>query len=159
MRVEVATAEQIYQVGAAMRDRDYAEFSAMSHVADREMAAQGLVDRYAGLSSVRCAMMDDGTPVGIGGPLWLRPNVATLLFYATDDFTKLVHPLTRYMRHTLMPSVKAEGAHRIECMSLATYTEMQTWVELFGLRPEARLRAYGRNGEDFISYAWLAKQQ
>lgn len=159
MQIQQATAEQIYDVGLHMRERDYAEFTAMSHVGSREQAASGLVDRYDGIASVVCATQDDGTPVGIGGPLWLRPNVATMLFYATDAFPEIAVPLTRYCKTVMFPDIRAQGAHRIECLSLATYVEMQNWVELFGLRREATLRAYGRNGEDYVSFAWLRDQE
>lgn len=141
-----------------MRERDYAELSAMTGWLSRRHAADSLVVRYSHMESVECVKLPDGTPVGIGGPLWMRPNVATLLFFATDDFRSVAMDLTRYMRRSLIPDIKAQGAHRIECLSLDTYTEMQTWVRTFGLRREGVLRAYGCNGEDFASFAWVKDQ-
>jgi hypothetical protein len=155
MQTPQATAEQIRYVALRMRERDWAEFTAMSFLDDRELVAQSLEENYAGLDGIIGFTADDGTPFGIGGPVWLRPNVASLLFFATDDFRRHVVPMTRYVKGVMMPGIRAQGAHRIECFSLSTYTEMQQWVELFGLRPEATLRGYGRNGEDFISFAWV----
>lgn len=159
MRVTEATAQNINSVAERMRERDLAEFSATSFFSDREGAAVTLVERYAGLENLECATLDDGTPVAIGGVLWLRPNVASILFFATDDFERIVVPLTRHVRRNVIATAKDVGAHRIECMSLASYTQMRSWVEVFGLREEARLRAYGKNGEDFISYAWVENQE
>ena len=159
MRVIEATAENIHDVAERMRDRDLAEFSALSFFDDREGIAVTMVERYAGLQGIECATLDDGTPVAIGGLMWLRPNVATILFFATDDFDKIVTSLTRHVARNVIGTAKAVGARRIECFSLATYTEMRAWVEVFGLRPEGVLRAYGKNGEDFVPYAWLKDQE
>jgi hypothetical protein len=157
MRVVPVTPDNIRFVAERMRERDLAEFSATSYFGDRENAAQYLVDNYAEYPGLECVTLDDGTPVGIGGVIWLRPNVGSMLFFATDDFDKIVVSLTRHAAKNIYAPAKAV-AHRIECFSLATYTQMQQWVEVFGLRPEATLRQYGKNGEDFIVYAWVKGQ-
>jgi hypothetical protein len=158
MKVIPADEDNIRYVAERMRDRDLAEFSAMSFFDDRQNAAERLVESYAGYPGLECVTLDDGTPVGVGGPIWLRPNVATMLFFATDDFDRIVVSLTRHSRQNVFGPAKAL-AHRIECFSMAGYTQMQQWVELFGLRPEARLRRYGKRGEDFIIYAWQRGQE
>jgi hypothetical protein len=152
-----ATADHIRAVALKMRDRDLAEFSALSYADDREAAAEILASNYADFAGVECALLD-GDPVAIGGVIWTRPRVASLLFYATDDYGKVVRPLTRYIRANAMRVAKSY-ATRIECFSLSTYTEMRQWVEMFGLKPEATLRSYGKNGEDFVVYAWLPEQE
>ena len=157
MKVVDVTPENVRYVAERMRDRDLAEFSALSYYSDRERAAEHLVNAYADYPGLECVTLDDGTPVGIGGCIWSSPGVASMLFFATNDFDKIVVSLTRYSHKNIFAPAKAM-AHRIECFSLATYTQMQQWVELFGLRQEAVLREYGRNGEDFIVYAWLASQ-
>lgn len=147
-----ATPSNVYYVALQMRARDLAEFSAMTYDDDRVSAAIRLAALYGDMPGVECAMLD-GVPVAVGGLVWARPGVASLLFYATDAFPKIVHGLTRYINRTGMAEAK-QRAHRIECFSLSTYTEMQQWVEVFGLKPEATLRGYGKNGEDFTVYAW-----
>lgn len=158
MRVVPVTAENLRYVAERMRDRDLAEFSAMAYTDTREEAADRLVRAYADHPGLECVTLDDGTPVGVGGVLWLRPGVASLLFFATDDFDRIVVSLTRHARLNVFRPARAL-AHRIECFSLSTYTQMQQWVELFGLRPEATLRRYGKGGEDFIVYAWTRPPQ
>lgn len=152
-----ATPSDIARVALNMRDRDLAELSAMSYVNGRAEAAEVLVERYTGRSGVECAKLN-GVPVAIGSMLWTRPGVVSLLFYATDAFPKVAVGLTRYIRNGPMREAKGR-AHRIECFSLSSYTEMRQWVEGFGLRPEATLRQFGRNGEDFIVYAWLRDEE
>lgn len=158
MKVTDVTAENLKYIAERMRDRDLAEFSAMSYFDDRENAARFLCENYADYPGLYCVTLDDGTPVGAGGTIWIRPNVASMLFFATDDFDRIVVSLTRFSTKEIFNPAKAL-AHRIECFSLASYTQMQSWVELFGLRPEATLRGYGKNGEDFIVYAWLRGQE
>jgi hypothetical protein len=157
MKVEKVTADNLRYIAERMRDRDLAEFRAMSYFDDRADAARFLVQNYADYPGLDCVTLDDGTPVGAGGCIWIRPNVASMLFFATDNFDKIVVSLTRHSHKNIFAPAKAL-AHRIECFSLASYTQMQQWVELFGLRPEATLRQYGKNGEDFIVYAWLKDQ-
>jgi hypothetical protein len=147
-----ATEAHVRAVALRMRDRDLAEFSAMSWTNDRAGAAERLGLAYGDMTGVQCALLD-GKPVAIGGLIWTRPGVVSLLFYATDDFPSVVVALTRHIAAEM--TVAKAVANRIECFSMSTYTEMQQWVELFGLRPEATLRRYGKNGEDFIVYAWL----
>jgi hypothetical protein len=151
-----AREEHIRAVALGMRPRDLAELSAVSYVESRQDAADVLAGRYADHPNVECALWR-GEPVAIGGLLWTRPNVASLLFYATPAFPKVVVGLTRYIQVTALARAKAH-AHRIECFSLSTYAEMRQWVESFGLEREATLRQFGRNGEDFIVYAWLRSE-
>ena len=152
-----ATSEHIRQVALNMRDRDVAEFSALSYLDRREDIAESLVTNYAGVSGITAVLLD-GEPVAIGGAVWVRPDVASLLFYATDAFPKIVIALTRYARDEVITPAKLR-AHRIECFSLSTYTVMQQWVETLGLKRECTLRQYGKRREDFIVYAWLRGQE
>ena len=55
----------------------------------------------------------------------------------------------------MMPKIAGAGAHRAECMSLASLADNHRWLEMLGARREATLRGFGKNGEDFHLYAWL----
>ena len=153
IRFVPATAEHVRAVALHMRDRDLTEFSALTFYDTREAAADVLVGSYGGHEQVEAMLFDD-RPVAIGGLITTRPGVVSLLFFATDDFVRVVRPLTHYIKTGPMARAK-ERANRIECFSHSTYTEMRQWVETFGLKPQATLRRYGKNGEDFIVYAWL----
>lgn len=148
-----ATREHVRAVALEMRDRDLAEFSALTFYDDRTGAADMLAPLYGGHPAVECALFD-GRPAAVGGMIQTRPGVVSLLFFATDDFARIVRPITHYVQTGPMARAK-KTANRIECFSHVEHTEMRQWVELFGLRPQATLPRYGKRGEDFLVYAWL----
>ena len=155
MKVEPATALDVEAVALAMRARDYAEFSAVSWAADRAELARHLAARYGDQPSVICGH-HDGLPACIGGTIEARPNVLSLLFFATDVFPQIALPATRFIRDRLFPRLRAVGVHRIEAVSMAGHKETHRWLRTLGLEPEvAVMRGYGRAGEDFVQFAWV----
>lgn len=155
MRIKDATADDIAYVARHMRDRDLMEFSAVLEADTREDIADILVDRYADLDCLISAWRGN-RPVAVGGAVGIRPNVGSLMFLATDDFPSIVLPLTRFIRRTYFPSLEEVGIHRIECTSLDTYAEMHRWLGTLGMAQEGGpFRAYGKNGENFVPFAWV----
>lgn len=154
-KLEIAGAEymDIALVAARMRDRDVVEFLATSTAVDRPDLAMQLTRRY-GQSNELIVARYDGEAVAIGGLIQHRPNVATLLFFATDAFPAVALGLTRFITRRLFPEVKAVGTHRIECVSHAEHTDAHRWIELLGLRREAEFKRFGRSGETFLQFAW-----
>lgn len=155
MRLWPATAHDVASVALRMRDRDVAEMSAMSWADSREELAATLSATYGGRHDTSAIGRTVGVPIAICALAQHRPGVATLAMFATDDFPNIAIPLTRFIVKTLFPSVREAGAHRIECVTDARYTEMHRWLDLIGLRRRADLEAYGRNRERFIEYAWV----
>jgi len=152
MKIDVATDEDIRAVALQMRERDFAEFSAVTPVETREALADLLAARYGGRPDVLCASIDDG-PVCIGGTIESRPNVMTLLFFATDKFPDIAIPITRFIRRLFSGYEKA-GVHRIEAVSLDDYAQMHRWLRSLGLQDETGpMRNYGKGGETFIQFA------
>ena len=155
MKIEPATVQDVMAVATAMRERDFDEFSAVSWAETRDGVARDLADRYGGRPDVLCGFWKD-KPTCIGGTIEARPNVLTLLFFATDDFPKIGFPLTRFIRNTLFPKMRAAGVHRIEAVSMAGHDQTHEWLRVIGLDQETEpLRKYGKNGEDFIQFAWV----
>lgn len=153
MKIEPATKADVFEVALDMRQRDFAEFSAVSFANSRDELATLLAERYGDRHDVLCGSWK-GRPVCIGGFVMARPNVITLLFFATDDFPQIGLGITRFIRKNLFPKLAAAGAHRIEAVSLAEYSEIHAWLATIGLRPETGpLLGYGRNGEAFIQFA------
>lgn len=154
MRVEAASREHVRFVAENMRDRDFEEFSAVTEVSSRSELANYMADAYGGRPDVVCGLLDE-TPVCIGGSIAMRPNVVTLLFFATPDFAKIAYPATRFIKKELFPRLVEAGTHRIEAVSLATYTDVHKWLHVLGLRQETGpLKNYGKNGEAFVQFAW-----
>ena len=156
MKIDAPTREDILSVALAMRDRDYDEFSALSPADSREALAETLADRYAGREDTFCAYAGS-EPVAVGAMVQGRPGVVTLMFFATDRLPEIGLALTKFITQRLFPAYRARGVHRIECVSLEGYEEVHRWIEVLGLRHEAGpFRGFGKNGEAFIQFAWVA---
>lgn len=150
MRIDAPSREDIAFVAARMRKRELAEFAAVSPYMDpREMLAS-LPDRF-GPYGYGFYLGD--RPVGIGMMAIVRPNVATIGFFATDEFPKIALPLARFVRRHLFPNYRAVGVHRIDAYVSAANPQGMRWCETVGLHREATLRGFGRDGEDFHVYA------
>lgn len=152
MKIERATADAVRHVALNMRDRDFAEFSAVSPASSREQLAGVLSRSYGGREDV-FAVYNGQTPVCIAGTIEAWPNVITLLFFATDDFPKVARPVARFFRR-LFDQYEADGVHRIQAIALDDYAQTHQWLRLFGLKAEtAPMLNYGRHGEAFIQFS------
>ena len=156
MKIDAPSRGDILAVALALRERDYAEFSALSFAEDRASLAGALADRYAGKSDTFCAYAGDD-PVAVGAMVMGRPGVVTLMFFATDRIPEIGLALTKFITQRLFPAYRAIGVHRIECVSLEGYEEVHRWIEILGLRREAGpFKGFGRGGEAFVQFAWVA---
>ncbi len=156
MKIDAPSREDILRVARAMRERDYDEFSALSFAGDREALAETLADRYADRDDTFCAFEDDD-PVAVGAMVQGRPGVVTLMFFATDRLPEIGLALTKFITQRLFPAYRARGVHRIECVSLEGYEEVHRWIEVLGLQREAGpFRGFGKSGEAFVQFAWVA---
>ncbi len=156
MRISSPTPELVRQVALNMRDRDYKEFSAVSFAQNREELADAMAERYGERLDVMVGCLDDMTPVCVGAAVMARPNVVTLLFFATKDFKKIALPATRFIKKQFLARLVATGVHRIEAVSLAGYSEAHKWLEALGLKQETQaMLDYGKNREAFTQFAWV----
>lgn len=156
MKIEQATISDVHSVAERMRERDFEEFSAVAPIDNRVGLANLMAARYGGRPDVMCGSHQDA-PVCIGGTVEARPNVISLLFFATDDFPKIALSITRFIRVNLFPKLIASGVHRIEAVSLAGHEQTHDWLRTIGLDKETGpMHGYGKNGEAFIQFAWSA---
>lgn len=152
MHFSDADPDAIRQVALNMRERDFAEFSAVNYFGeDRKELAEGLANHYADREDVT-VIWHRAAPVAVAGTISLRPNSVALLFFATPAVSEIGLPLTRSVRETLA-TLERHGVHRMECVTLAGYGEMQRWLRLLGFEQEGVCRAFGRNGEDFLQFS------
>lgn len=152
MKIDVATKQDVYEAALHMRDSDYREFSALSWAHDRETLARDLAGRPSPSRPIVARMND--RPVAVGDVLEIRPNVLTLYFFATDDFPRIALQLTRFLRYRLLGPLMLT-AHRVEAASMVGHDTAHRWIRFLGLSEEAVLRGYGKNGEDFVQFAWV----
>lgn len=154
MKISKATAEDVLHVALNMRERDYEEFSALSKTDNKGALAEDLVARFGGQDHTLCGNL--GGPTVIAAAVETRPNVLSLLFFATDEFPKVADATTRFIKQQFFPAMVAAGVHRIEAVSLAGYEQSERWLGVLGLKPETSpLRGYGKNGEAFVMYSWV----
>lgn len=157
MKIRPPTAAEVVLVAKAMRERDLREFLAVSPHEMHATLTMGLAERFGDRSDTYGFYLDDNTPVAVGAMVQHRPNVVTLMFFATDDFTKVATELTKFIVNRLFPGYRKHGVHRIECISIDGYSEVHRWIELLGLQREGEpLLGYGKNRETFIQFAWVA---
>lgn len=154
--IRPATAEAVRHVAEWMRKRDLEETRAITF---GEPDPAGLIARVeTGQSWAVVAHAADGEPVALVGADPDRPGVWTVYAFGTPRWGEVVGGLTRYVRRVMIPSLVSGGAHRAQCYSISTYTQAHRWIELLGAKQEAVLRQFGRHGEDFIVFRWLATE-
>jgi hypothetical protein len=82
-------------------------------------------------------------------------EVWSISMLSTDNFQRIAKPLTKRITGHIIPLFRDLGATRLECCSLAEPSPMQKWMRRsLGARQDKVLRQHGRNGEDFILFAW-----
>ena len=157
MKIDAPTRGDVRHVAELMRTQDVTEFLAVSPAGIETQAdlVEALVNRYGGAPDAIGVYLGV-VPVAIGAMVQHRPNVATLMFFATDDFPQVAAALTRFIVQRLFPQYRAGGVHRIECVSNAEYTQAHRWIGALGLKREAVLPGYGRGMETFIQFAWVS---
>jgi hypothetical protein len=139
-----------------MRESDFEELSSLSWAEDREELAHELAVKYTCETAI-CAFSEEGIPIAIGGIFEFRPNVVSLGFFATDQLTEIGYHLTRWIMKSLFIPLKEEGIQRIEAASMITHIDAHRWLRVLGLEEESRMWKYGKNGDTFINFAWIAE--
>lgn len=154
MTVEIGVAfpDDVEAVAQNMRHRDFVEFSALSPADGRTDLANILVERYGRGAEVMVARWD-GRPIAIGGLFCYRPNVASILFLATDNFPRVALSVTRFISKELFPRYEEIGVHRFEAISMLEHDEAHRWLATLGLKKEAVFFDYGKNRETFVQFA------
>lgn len=134
-----------------MRAADRDEIFALRSDADPDRLAVDVAQRWATVGQVA---WDDGVPVAVVGATLLWPGVWMAWMFATDAWPKVGRGVTRFIRTSMIPGLVDRGAHRCEARSIISHTEAHRWLRSLGATEEARLRRYGRNGEDFLVFRW-----
>lgn len=153
LKIDPAAPAQIHDVALGMRPRDFAEISALNFADTRPELAEILVARYKNNEDVLCGSWR-GFPIVIGGFLQTRPNVLSMMMFATSEFPKIGYGITRFLKNTLMPRYEQAGIRRFEAISLDGYAEVHDWLRVLGLEAETGpLRNFGKNGESFVYFS------
>ena len=93
-------------------------------------------------------------PAAVVGTYEMWPGVWSMWAFGTDLWPKVVVPITKFIRRELDPFIKSQGAHRAQAIAHADHTEAHAWIEMLGMEREGVLKGYGRDGSDYVSFAW-----
>lgn len=149
------TAFEIYDVAKRMRQRDYDEIVCTTYSQNREELAAFLGETWSACeTTIGCGTKEDGI-IAVLTYVPLRPNVWSFGMFATDDFQKIGAQLTRLIIKRIIGAIEQTGAHRVECQSIEGYEEVHNWLEFLGLKKESLIKGFGRNGENFITFAYV----
>ena len=157
MIIAEPTYSRVLHVISNMRTTDVDEFLAVSFAGDRRALSASLLEKWGHDETAIVAMDDEGAePIAVGAIVVGTPNVGTLMFFATPRFDEIALPLTRFIRQRLLPKYQSAGIHRIQCVSIADYHASHRWIKALGLKQEAVIPKLGKDGQDFIQFAWTS---
>jgi len=153
MRVVQPTYEHLSYLVEHMRELDRRELGATG--ANFE-TLPGMILRYRVFAFA--AVESDGTPVAAWGMMQQRPGVGAGWAFGTNRWRRAVPAMMDNITNWVLPFLIDTGFHRVEAAALAYRADVRKFLELIGAKPEAVLQQWGRNGEDFIEYRWLADE-
>jgi hypothetical protein len=150
--VKVAALDEasLRHICANLRPQSEREIFACRWDSNRENLIRMLMTHCADLAWV--GSLD--APVYAGGAVQVWPGVWQSWGFGTAEWNKVAIPVTKFIRRSMLPTLKKLGCHRLESKCIAGDEEVAKWMRLLGGHQEAVLRGYGRNGEDFILYTW-----
>ncbi len=154
--VEDASPEDVLHVLRHMRPEDRREaFAIMPFGAD----LWALFHHYQSLAPYqaafwRLAIGDD--PMGIMGVWRMRDGVGEAHLLATPEFNAHAREVAAAIRSSMAEFMRGQSLRRISCACLSEHRRSRAFLKLAGAREEAILVAFGREGEEFRQFVWVA---
>jgi hypothetical protein len=96
----------------------------------------------------------DGRPAAVIGVCEVHPGVWQGLAFGTDDFARCIPRLTKLARVDLQAYIVERGGHRLEVFSRFDHEDSHRWLVYLGAEREGVMRCYGKDGADFVRFAW-----
>ncbi len=153
-RVEIvpATLRDVSYIVANLCDADRAEIECQ--YTEGVSAAQIASFHTTGQAS--CALLDS-QPVQAFGlyPATPAGNVLIAWAFGTRFRRRSIPAVTHWMRGRVLDSF-ARGVTRVEARVISSHVAAAGWLRGLGAT-EVPLRGFGRNGEDFILFSWVAE--
>lgn len=117
---------------------------------------QALAAQYHLIGGPKWLLNDGAQTTAVAGFTMLRPGVWQDWMFSTPEAWDAAHwrSTSKYVRRVMDAMLKTE-AHRLQCVSLASRIHAHKWYSVLGLQYEARLQAYGANGEDAFMFSRL----
>lgn len=109
------------------------------------------------LGTCHTARGPDELPRYVGGLVPMHDGVCGTWMVHTPNWRPCVREVLEVCTAALERTL-ANGTHRVELRSIATNHRGHAFYRRLGFHEEARLRHYGRNGEDFLVFARLREE-
>lgn len=152
--IRPATLRDACYVAANMRDRDRREIEAtIGRVASWPAVAAASLQLSG--DDAFCAFYG-GQPATVIGVTHNGYGRGTGWCFGTNDLFRTMPALTRFLRRTWIISMIEGGLRRVEVRSLLDRDISHRWLESIGYQREGIAEAFGVNGEDFVTYAFVA---
>jgi len=150
-RIRPLEEESVALVALRMREPDAREIYACRWRRDPlEVARQVCALSRFGL----VAWTPDGDPAAVVCAREEWPGFYQVAMFATSAWPAVAASTTRAVLRGLKPAMLAAGARRAEARSASTHFFAHEWLIRLGFVAEVRLRDFGRDGEEFILFAW-----
>ena len=98
----------------------------------------------------------DGRPAGVMGFFEPWTGQWEAVSFGTDAFASVAGSLMRYARREMGSILVECGARRLQAASHEGNADGHRFIEALGGRLETTLEAYGKGGDDYRLYVWLA---
>lgn len=138
-----------------MRESDKAEIYALRNY---DNPLQLALDAHAAIRNMgrgRIAWVN-GKPAAVAALTEEWPGVWYIWMFGTEDLKAAAVPLMRWFRHEAKDILTVCKGHRLHCDSKWDHYEAHKMLKAMGAREEHRFPKYGKDGEDFIRFVWLA---
>ncbi len=149
MPLRPLTRHDLLAVAGKMRAADRAEIFATRF--DEDPAAL-IDDLLFGDPIGAIIAQPSGSAVAALGATEMWPGLWSLWMFATDEWPKVAKETTKFARRHLRPALMELGLRRGECKSAAHHHDAHRWLTHLGGRIECRHPAFGKGGEEFITF-------
>lgn len=144
-----------------MRAFDFTEIAAGINLDDPDDVVEYIVEATIATAAAKdlaianLILAADGEPVASLGAWLIGTRRANVNMFATDRWTEIWRPATRFCRKIFIPKVLVPFVRRAECMAWKGHDQSRRWLRHLGFVEEGIARAYGKSGENFVYMAWL----
>jgi hypothetical protein len=84
-------------------------------------------------------------------------TVCTLSMIATEDWRHVAASVIKWAKRSAMPALYLQGFKRAECRSISGHPEAFRFLTHLGFVCECTVPGYGRNGEEFLQFAFVGR--
>lgn len=153
--IRETTEEDIRHVVENMRAADAEEHFACRLSEDRALLARELILARTIAIKSYAICTDDGMPASILTAYLIGPRLGALHRVSTDRWPAVAREAFRFGTKVFVPCVLAPNLRRAECSILAKHRAAGLILRKLGFVEEGLRCRRGKNGEDYLDFAWL----